>query len=49
MWGSDQMIWPKTIEVGVEAIESAPFLTKQQKRDIFYNNAVKFFNLPSQK
>ena len=49
MWGSDQMIWPKTIEAGIEAIESATFLTKQQKRDIFYNNAVKFFNLPSQK
>jgi CubicO group peptidase (beta-lactamase class C family) len=29
--------------MAVEAIESADFLTKEQKRDIFFNNAVRFF------
>ena len=30
---------------GIQNIEDAEFLTKQQKRDIFYNNAVRFFRL----
>ena len=45
MFGSDQMIWPEAIGLGIEAIESASFLTEQQKRDILYNNAVEFFRL----
>ena len=45
MFGSDQMIWPETIGMAVEAIESANFLTEEQKRDIFYNNAVRFLKL----
>jgi hypothetical protein len=45
MFGSDQMIWPETISMGVEAIESADFLTGEQRRDIFYNNAVRFLRL----
>lgn len=49
MYGSDQMEWPQAIEASIQAIESAPFLSKQQKRDIFYNNAVRFFNLPDSK
>ena len=43
MFGSDQMIWPQTIEIDIERIESAPFLSEQQKRDILYNNAARFF------
>lgn len=43
MYGSDQMEWPQAIGASIEAIESAPFLTKEQKRDIFYYNAVRFF------
>lgn len=42
MWGSDQMVWPRTIEIAIETIEKAPFLTDEQKRDIFYNNAARF-------
>lgn len=45
MFGSDQMVWPGVIERGIEAIESAPFLTKSQKRDILYNNAARFLRL----
>jgi predicted TIM-barrel fold metal-dependent hydrolase len=45
MFGSDQMIWPGVIGPSVEAIEQAAFLTDQQKRDIFYNNAARFLRL----
>ena len=45
MFGSDQMQWPEAIDDAVEAIESAPFLTEEQKRDIFYNNAARFLRL----
>lgn len=45
MFGSDQMIWPEAIGMAIEGIESARFLTHQQKRDIFYNNAVRFLRL----
>ena len=45
MFGSDQMNWPETIEVGLEAINTADFLDTQQKRDILYNNAARFLRL----
>ena len=45
MFGSDQMQWPEAIGMAVEGVESASFLTEEQKRDIFYNNAVRFFRL----
>ena len=45
MWGSDQMVWPKTIPVALETIEQAPFLSAEQKRAIFYNNAARFLRL----
>lgn len=45
MFGSDQMFWPDAIGIAVEAIESAPFLSEEEKRDIFYNNAARFLRL----
>ncbi len=45
MFGSDQIIWPGLIDEAVRAIDEAPFLTAQQKRDIFYNNAARFLRL----
>lgn len=45
MFGSDQMAWPETIEVAIANVESASFLTAEQKRDIFYNNAARFLRL----
>lgn len=45
MFGSDQMIWPGIIGPSIESIAQAPFLTPQQKRDIFYNNAARFLQL----
>ena len=31
---------------GIGAIERAPFLTSEQKRDILYDNAIRFLRLP---
>jgi len=45
MFGSDQMVWPEAIGMAIEGIESAKFLTKVEKRDIFYNNAARFLKL----
>jgi predicted TIM-barrel fold metal-dependent hydrolase len=45
MFGSDQMRWPEMIAEAIEAIEQAPFLTEEQKRDILYNNAARFLRL----
>ena len=45
LFGSDQMIWPGVIEPAIAAIEQAPFLTREQKRDILYNNAARFLRL----
>lgn len=45
MFGSDQMQWPDVIGIAIDAIETAEFLTDEQKRDIFYNNAARFLRL----
>ncbi|HZI59190.1 MAG TPA: amidohydrolase family protein [Pyrinomonadaceae bacterium] len=45
MFGSDQMVWPGVIEPAIKSIQQAPFLTRKQKRDIFYNNAARFLRL----
>jgi predicted TIM-barrel fold metal-dependent hydrolase len=45
LWGSDQMAWPRTIEVALRTIEEAPFLSARQKRDILYDNAARFLRL----
>jgi uncharacterized protein len=48
MFGSDQMNWPEAIEVAIDAIESADFLTAAQKRDILYHNAARFLRLTAE-
>ena len=45
MFGSDQMLWPEAMQRAIETIQDAPFLSESQKRDIFYNNAVRFLRL----
>jgi hypothetical protein len=49
MFGTDQMIWPETVAMSIEAIESATFLTEEQKQDIFFNNAADFLKLDKSK
>jgi len=45
MFGSDQMKWPELIEISIDAIEEASFLSDAEKRDILYNNAARFLGL----
>ncbi len=47
MYGSDQLIWEDAIPLSIQRVEQAPFLSEQQKQDIFYFNAARFFNLTS--
>jgi hypothetical protein len=46
MFGSDAMMWPEAIGIGIDAIMAAPFLSQSQKADILYNNAARFFRVP---
>lgn len=45
MFGSDNMIWPQAIELGIQAITTAAFLSEAEKRDILFNNAARFLRL----
>lgn len=43
LYGSDEMNWPRGIELSIKNVQNVPFLSESQKRDILYNNAVRFF------
>ncbi|MDA0985727.1 MAG: amidohydrolase family protein [Bacteroidetes bacterium] len=45
MFGSDQMVWPHAIEKSINQLNSYDFLTEEDKKKIFYDNAVKFLKL----
>ena len=45
LFGSDQMVWPEAIDMAVAAIQSAEYLTAEQKGDILYHNAARFLRL----
>jgi len=45
MFGSDQMSWPDAIDLAVETIKSATFLSDAEKRAILYDNAARFLHL----
>lgn len=45
MYGSDQMVWPDVISVGIETVNNADFLSLEEKEDIFYDNAAEFLGL----
>lgn len=45
LYGTDLLIWPGLMETSINVIKDADYLTEQQKRDILFNNAVRFFNL----
>lgn len=48
LFGSDQMYWPDAIGEAIKSIETAPFLSEEQKRDILYNNAARFLRLSAE-
>ncbi|WP_340152285.1 amidohydrolase family protein [uncultured Marivirga sp.] len=45
MFGSDQMVWPHAIEKSINELNSYSFLTEEDKKKIFYDNAVNFLEL----
>ncbi|MHA4842887.1 amidohydrolase family protein [Flavitalea antarctica] len=49
LYGTDLMVWPKLLETSIGVIENADYLSFDQKRDIFFNNAVRFFRLDESK
>ena len=44
LYGTDLLIWPELLETSIGVVENATFLSEGQKRDILFNNAVRFFN-----
>jgi uncharacterized protein len=48
MYGSDSMIWPELVEESLKTIQTCPFLSEAQKRDILYNNAARFLGLSTE-
>ena len=45
MFGSDCMYWPDEVENSIKKLDSFEFLDEQDKRKIFFENAVRFFEL----
>jgi predicted TIM-barrel fold metal-dependent hydrolase len=45
MFGTDSMLWPEAIGIAIESIETATFLSEEQKIDLYYNNAVEFLRI----
>jgi predicted TIM-barrel fold metal-dependent hydrolase len=43
MYGSDQMVWPDAVALSIARLNRADYLSPAQKRDILFNNAVRFF------
>jgi hypothetical protein len=43
------MVWPDALELAIESIETADFLSEEQKRDIFFENAIGFLQLPAER
>ena len=45
MFGSDQMVWPEAITSSINFLNALSFLTKKEKKMIFYKNAKKFLGI----
>ena len=45
MFGSDQMAWPEAIALAIDRVNRLDFLTREEKQDVFYDNAAKFLGL----
>jgi predicted TIM-barrel fold metal-dependent hydrolase len=43
MFGTDEMAWPDAIGIAISNVDAADFLSAEQKADIFYKNAARFF------
>lgn len=45
IYGTDFMMWPRLFETSMGVIEHAQYLSEDQKRDILFNNAARFFRM----
>lgn len=45
IYGTDFMMWPRLFETSMGIIEHAQYLSEEQKRDIMFNNAMRFFRM----
>ncbi len=45
MYGSDAMYWTSFIERSIQKLDSFDFLSEEDKRKIFYKNAIRFFEI----
>jgi len=45
MYGTDFISWPRMFEGSMGVIEHAQYLSEEQKRDILFNNAARFFRM----
>ena len=45
MFGTDQLLWPNLMAQSINIIDTAEYLTPEQKRDILYHNAARFLRL----
>ena len=43
--GPIRWFWPEAIGIAIETVETVPFLSNKQKRDILYGNAARFLEL----
>lgn len=48
MFGSDQMRWPEAITIAIDRVNGLDFLTLDEKKKIFYDNAAKFLGLSAE-
>jgi predicted TIM-barrel fold metal-dependent hydrolase len=45
MFGSDQMVWPEAITSSINFLDALDFLSKEEKQNIFYDNAKRFLDI----
>jgi predicted TIM-barrel fold metal-dependent hydrolase len=48
MFGSDQLVWPQTIGIGIRWSVCAPLLRPEQKEEILFIKAARFLRLTPQ-
>lgn len=45
LYGTDQMVWPELVGIGINRVWNAPGLTTAQKRKFLYENAARFLRI----
>lgn len=48
LFGTDQMYWPDAIEMAINRVNGYDFLSMEEKKGIFYDNAARFLGLTNE-